>query len=109
MIYDELTGTEPVTWSYLLHTTSQPMEVNTLSADAVVVTRQGNTLHVAGWTIDCNLNAEGAAAIRVTNNSGEAELAYSEAKHGGATLVKDKVKGKRVKRTLKDELPDFEI
>ena len=191
VIYDELTGTEPVTWSYLLHTTSQPMEVNTLAADAVVVTgrnnaggtsvahlfasekmqtavvdtffsaptnwknvtnakgqtlqyanhwhfsattpkaqtarfltiidthgktreawevtRQGNTLHVAGWTIDCNLNAEGAAAIRVTNNSGEAELAYSEAKHGGATLVKDKVKGKRVKRTLKDELPDFEI
>lgn len=28
VLYDELEGKEPVTWSYLLHTTSRPMEVS---------------------------------------------------------------------------------
>ncbi|MEG0454385.1 MAG: heparinase, partial [Bacteroides sp.] len=191
VIYDELEGTEPVTWSYLLHTTSQPMEVNTLAPDAVVVTghnniggtsvahlfasekmqtavvdtffsaptnwknvtnakgqsvkyanhwhfnattpkaqtarflsiidthgndrqgwevtREGNTLQVAGWTIECNLGATGPAMIRVTNKAEGASLYYNEAKNGGATLVKDKVEGKSVKQKLVDYLPDFEI
>ncbi|MEG0039886.1 MAG: heparinase II/III family protein, partial [Bacteroides sp.] len=191
VIYDELEGTEPVTWSYLLHTTSQPMEVNTLAPDAVVVTghnniggtsvahlfasekmqtavvdtffsaptnwknvtnakgqsvkyanhwhfnattpkaqtarflsiidthgndrqgwevtREGNTLQVAGWTIECNLGATGSAMIRVSNKAEGASLYYNEAKNGGATLVKDKVEGKSVKQKLVDYLPDFEI
>ncbi len=191
VIYDELEGTEPVTWSYLLHTTSQPMEVNTLAPDAVVVTghnniggtsvahlfasekmqtavvdtffsaptnwknvtnakgqsvkyanhwhfnattpkaqtarfltiidthgndrqgwevtREGNTLQVAGWTIECNLGATGPAMIRVANKAEGASLYYNEAKNGGATLVKDKVEGKSVKQKLVDYLPDFEI
>lgn len=31
------------------------------------VTREGNTLQVAGWTIECNLGATGPAMIRVSN------------------------------------------
>jgi len=36
VIYDELEGKEPVTWSYLLHTTQYPMEVQDQSNDVVV-------------------------------------------------------------------------
>ena len=38
VIYDELEGKEPVTWSYLLHTTSFPMDVKRQSPDAITVT-----------------------------------------------------------------------
>lgn len=36
VIYDELEGKEPVTWSYLLHTTQQPMEVLAKTDETVV-------------------------------------------------------------------------
>lgn len=38
VIYDELEGTEPVAWSYLLHTTTFPMDVKRQSPEAVTVT-----------------------------------------------------------------------
>lgn len=38
VIYDELEGTEPVAWSYLLHTTTFPMDVKRQSPEAVIVT-----------------------------------------------------------------------
>ncbi len=38
VIYDELEGKEPVTWSYLLHTTSFPMDVKRQSPDAITIT-----------------------------------------------------------------------
>lgn len=37
VIYDELEGTEPVAWSYLLHTTTFPMDVKRQSPEAVTV------------------------------------------------------------------------
>lgn len=38
VIYDELEGKEPVSWSYLLHTTELPMEINESTDNGVVIT-----------------------------------------------------------------------
>lgn len=42
VIYDELEGKEPVAWSYLLHTTTLPMDVKRQSPEAVTVTGQNS-------------------------------------------------------------------
>lgn len=197
VLYDELEGKEPVTWSYLLHTTEQPMEVSrpanreNIAANSLIITgrnaadgrsvahlfcsepmqeavvdtffspptnwknvtnkqgktvqyanhwhfsamtpkvrtarfltiidthganredmkvvRQGDSWQVDNWTIRCNLTPQGKAAISVENAKEKASLSYDAAKHEGATLVNDQVAGKKIKRTLTDLLPDFEI
>ena len=38
VLYDELLGKEDVTWSYLLHTTTNPMQIERKSADALTIT-----------------------------------------------------------------------
>lgn len=199
VLYDELEGKEPVTWSYLLHTTSRPMEVNELpgkgkagklpegvvvtgrntadgisvahlfcsekmthavvdtffcpptnwknetnakgqtvkypnhwhfsattpkagtarfltiidthgsNRESLPVTHQGNIWQVGDWTIQCNLTPQGKAAISVTNKTEKTSLTYDAGKNEGVTQVIDQVKGKEVKKTLVDYLPDFEI
>lgn len=37
VIYDELEGKEAVTWSYLLHTTTQPMEISRVDEQAMTI------------------------------------------------------------------------
>ena len=77
-------------------------------ADMPVI-RKGNTFQVGEWTITCNLTDKGKAAISVINKSEKASLLYDAGKQEGATIVTDQVKGKEVKKSLADYLPDYEI
>lgn len=58
VIYDELEGTEPVTWSYLLHTTQYPMEIEE-RPDGVIV-RAGNDVGVSVAHLFCSEPTEQA-------------------------------------------------
>ena len=73
------------------------------------VVRNGNTVQVGDWIINCNLTEKGKAAITVTNKSEKVSLNYDAGKKEGATTVTDQVKGKQVNKVLTDYLPDFEI
>ena len=73
------------------------------------VVRNGNTVQVGDWVINCNLTEKGKAAITVTNKSEKVSLNYDAGKKEGATIVTDQIKGKQISKVLTDYLPDFEI
>lgn len=77
-------------------------------ADAPVE-RQGNRITVAEWTIECNLDGSGKPFLHIENKQNGASLHFNYDENKGATIVVDKVDGKKIKERLVDSLPDFEI
>lgn len=75
----------------------------------LVVSRDGNRITVEGWTIECNLNDAGNAFLHVENQQKGASLQFNYGNNKGATVVVDKVDGKRVEKRLADALPDLVI
>lgn len=190
VLYDELEATEPVNWSFLLHTTEEPMSVHD-SRDHVTVTgtnslggksaahifcsekvetsltdqffsepenwknvtdksgktvvypnhwhfraetqksktarfltiidthgkeredyeiiREGESLKVADWLIQCNMSKPGESFISVINAKTKESLVYDKHKNNGATVITEIVKGKKNKIKLCDVIPDLEI
>lgn len=75
----------------------------------LTVSRHEDTWDIAGWRIRCNLTPEGKASISIVHPKRKISLEYDAGKKEGITAIKDKVKGKIVRKELKDLLPDFEI
>lgn len=73
------------------------------------VTREGNRITVAGWTIECNLNNDEDAFLHIENAQSGALLDFNYSSNKGATTIIDKVDGKTIERKLVDSLLELEI
>lgn len=75
----------------------------------LLVVRQGNTITVAGWTIECNLDTPDTPYLYIENKQSGASLRFDYKSEKGATVIEDKVKDKTIRKRLVDYLPEFDI
>ncbi len=77
-------------------------------ADALIK-REGNRVTVEGWVIECNLDGEGEAFLRIENKEKGTSLDFNYTSNKGATIIVDRVGGKELRKRLTDRLPHLEI
>lgn len=97
VIYDELEGKEPVAWSYLLHTTSFPVDIKRVAADAITITGRNSIEGVSVAHLFCSAPVEEAVTDtffcpptnwkNVTNAQGKT-VKYANHWHFSATTPK---------------------